>query len=147
MQEEHSLFKMFAGTNSRGNANKSLNQCQNLNNCTPTPPLTQQQSTDDKLGVHVGLGEGQVWSCSDSSIYPNFHQHFPFNQFLSLVLLLLFQYLSVQQKRICPKNAFLGGFVCTVLQYLSTQTCTQLNSPLTNILVTMEIAQSIYSQA
>ena len=58
MQEEHSLFKMFAGTNSRGNANESLNQCQNLNNRTPTPPLTQQRSTDDKLGVHVELGEG-----------------------------------------------------------------------------------------
>ena len=26
-QEKHPLFKMFAGTNSRGNANKSLDRC------------------------------------------------------------------------------------------------------------------------
>ena len=50
MQEEHSLFKMFVGTNSRGSANESLNQCQNLEKL--------QQSTDDKLGVHVELGKG-----------------------------------------------------------------------------------------
>ena len=49
MQEKQSLFKMFTGTNSRGNDNETLDQCQNLNNCTPTPPLTQQQSTNDKL--------------------------------------------------------------------------------------------------
>ena len=35
-----------------------LEQCQYLSNCTPTPPLTQQQSTDNKLGFNVGLGEG-----------------------------------------------------------------------------------------
>ena len=27
-----------------------LNQCQSLGNCTPTPPLTQQWSTDNKFG-------------------------------------------------------------------------------------------------
>ena len=40
-QEKHSLFKMSAVTNSRGNANKSLDQCQNLSNYTTTPSLTQ----------------------------------------------------------------------------------------------------------
>ena len=46
-----------------------LEQCQYLSNCTPTPPLTQQQSTDNKLGFNVGLGE--VLSCSDTDIDPN----------------------------------------------------------------------------
>ena len=39
-QEKQLLFKMSAGTNSRGNANEILGQCQYLSNYTPTPPLT-----------------------------------------------------------------------------------------------------------
>ena len=39
-QEKHLLFKMSAGTNSRGNANEILGQSQYLSNYTPTPPLT-----------------------------------------------------------------------------------------------------------
>ena len=31
-----------------------LDQCQYLNNCTPTPPLIQPQSTDNKLGLMLG---------------------------------------------------------------------------------------------
>ena len=31
-----------------------IDQCQCLNNCAPTPPLTQQQSTDNKLGLMLG---------------------------------------------------------------------------------------------
>ena len=43
--EKHPLFKMFAGTNKRGNANESLDRCYNLNNSTctypsPNPTLT-----------------------------------------------------------------------------------------------------------
>ena len=33
-------------------------QYQCLSNCSPTPPLTQQQSIDNKFRVNVGLGEG-----------------------------------------------------------------------------------------
>ena len=35
-------------------------QCQYLNICAPTPPLTQQQSTDNSqlITVNVGLREG-----------------------------------------------------------------------------------------
>ena len=29
-----------------------------MGNRAPTPPLTQQQSTDNKLGLKEGLGEG-----------------------------------------------------------------------------------------
>ena len=39
-QEKQLLFKMSAGTNSRGNANEILGQCQFLSNYKPTPPLT-----------------------------------------------------------------------------------------------------------
>ena len=56
-QEKQLLFKMSAGTNSRGNANEILGQCQYLTNYTPTPPLT----TNSKLmtsQVNVGLEEG-----------------------------------------------------------------------------------------
>ena len=31
-----------------------LDQYQYLGNCPPTPPLTQQQSIDDKLGLMLG---------------------------------------------------------------------------------------------
>ena len=31
-----------------------IDQCQCLNNCAPTPPLTQQQSTDSNLGLMLG---------------------------------------------------------------------------------------------
>ena len=44
-------------TNSRGNANEILGQCQYLSNYTRTPPLT----TNSQLmisQVNVGLGEG-----------------------------------------------------------------------------------------
>ena len=33
---------------------KSLDQYQYLGNCPPTPPLTQQQSIDNKLGLMLG---------------------------------------------------------------------------------------------
>ena len=35
-----------------------LDQYQYLGNCPPTPPLTQQQSIDNKLGLMLGYGEG-----------------------------------------------------------------------------------------
>ena len=31
-----------------------LDQCQYLGNCPPTPPLTQQQSIDNNLGLMLG---------------------------------------------------------------------------------------------
>ena len=37
---------------------KFLDQYQYLGNCPPTPPLTQQQSIDNKSGLNVGLREG-----------------------------------------------------------------------------------------
>ena len=37
----------------------------------PTPSLTQKQSTDNKLRVTVGLGEGMVHSCVDTDIDPS----------------------------------------------------------------------------
>ena len=43
-------------------------QYQYLGNCPPTPPVTQQQSIDNKLRVNVGLGEGKVGSCPDTDI-------------------------------------------------------------------------------
>ena len=55
-QEKHLLFKMSAGTNSRGNANEILGQCQYLSmrNYTPTPLLnTNSQLMTSQ--VNVGL--------------------------------------------------------------------------------------------
>ena len=37
----------------------SLDQCQCQSNCAPTPPLTQQQSTDIKVGSMFGWGRGR----------------------------------------------------------------------------------------
>ena len=34
-------------------------QYQYLGNCPPTPPLIQQQSIDNKLGLMLGLGRGR----------------------------------------------------------------------------------------
>ena len=56
-QEKHLLFKMSAGTNSRGNANEILGQCQYLSNYTPTPPLTTNSQLMTSQ-VNVGLEEG-----------------------------------------------------------------------------------------
>ena len=53
-QEKHLLFKMSAGTNSRGNANEILGQCQYLSNYTPTPPLTTNSQLMTSQ-VNVGL--------------------------------------------------------------------------------------------
>ena len=41
-------------------------QYQYRGNCPPTSPLTLQQSIDNKLGLMLGLGEGQVGSCLDT---------------------------------------------------------------------------------
>ena len=38
---------------------KQSDQCLYLTNCTPTPPLTQLQSTDNKLGLMLGQGRGK----------------------------------------------------------------------------------------
>ena len=38
---------------------KSLDQCWYLSNWALTPPLTQQQSTDNKLGLMLGEGRGR----------------------------------------------------------------------------------------
>ena len=58
-QEKQLLFKMSAGTNSRGNANEILGQCQYLSNYTPTPPLTTNSHLMTSLSqVNVGLEEG-----------------------------------------------------------------------------------------
>ena len=35
-------------------ARSYVDQYQYLGNCPPTPPLTQQQSTDNKLGLMLG---------------------------------------------------------------------------------------------
>ena len=35
-------------------ASKKTDQYQYLGNCPPTPPLTQQQSIDNKLGLMLG---------------------------------------------------------------------------------------------
>lgn len=43
--------------------------CQYVSNCELTPPLTQQQSTDNKLGLM--LGRGYVRTCSDTDIDPS----------------------------------------------------------------------------
>ena len=51
-QEKHLLFKMSAGTNSRGNANEILGQCQYLSNYKPTPAPTQ------KNRLVLGKGRG-----------------------------------------------------------------------------------------
>ena len=56
-QEKHLLFKMSAGTNSRGNANEILGQCQYLSNYTPTPPLTTNSQLMTSQ-VNVGLEKG-----------------------------------------------------------------------------------------
>ena len=56
-QEKQLLFKMSAGTNSRGNANEILGQCQYLSNYTPTPPLTTNSQLMTSQ-VNVGLEEG-----------------------------------------------------------------------------------------
>ena len=48
-----------------------MDQCHCLSNNPPTPSLTQKQSTDNKLGVTVGLGEGKVHSCPDTDIDPS----------------------------------------------------------------------------
>ena len=32
----------------------AMSSCQCLSNCTPTPPLIQQQSTDNRLGLILG---------------------------------------------------------------------------------------------
>ena len=55
-QEKQLLFKMSAGTNSRGNANEILGQCQYLSmrNYTPTPPLTTNSQLMTSQ-VNVGL--------------------------------------------------------------------------------------------
>ena len=36
-----------------------MGQYQYLGNCLPTPPLTQQQSIDNKLGLMLGEGRGR----------------------------------------------------------------------------------------
>ena len=56
-QEKHLLFKMSADTNSRGNANEILGQCQYLSNYTPTPPLTTNSQLMTSQ-VNVGLEKG-----------------------------------------------------------------------------------------
>ena len=56
-QEKQLLFKMSAGTNSRGNANEILGQSQYLSNYTPTPPLTTNSQLMTSQ-VNVGLEEG-----------------------------------------------------------------------------------------
>ena len=61
---------MSADTNSRGNANKSLDQCQNLSNYTTTPPQTQHELDLSAVGCWC-LGEG--YNCSDTDIDPKFH--------------------------------------------------------------------------
>ena len=38
---------------------KFLDQYQYLGNCPPTPPLTQQQSIDNKLRLMLGWGRGR----------------------------------------------------------------------------------------
>ena len=48
-----------------------MDQCHCLSNNPPTPSLTQKQSTDNKLRVNVGLGEGKVHSCLDTDIDPS----------------------------------------------------------------------------
>ena len=42
------------GGGQRGRELKELDQYQYLGNCPPTPPLTQQQSIDNKLGLMLG---------------------------------------------------------------------------------------------
>ena len=58
---------MSAGTNSRGNANEILGQCQYLSNYTPTPPLTTNSQLMTSQ-VNVGLEEGYLCNCSDTGI-------------------------------------------------------------------------------
>lgn len=48
-----------------------MDQCHCLSNNPLTPSLTQKQSTDNKLRVTVGLGEGKVHSCPDTDIDPS----------------------------------------------------------------------------
>ena len=36
-----------------------LDQSKYLSNCTPTPPLIQQKSTDNKLRLVLGYGKGR----------------------------------------------------------------------------------------
>ena len=44
---------------SKETSTKVMDQHQYMSNCAPTPPLTQQQSNDNKLGPMLGgLGEG-----------------------------------------------------------------------------------------
>ena len=45
---------------------KNLDQYQYLSNYTTTPPLTKQQSTDNKLGLMLGWG-GEGWVCTWSN--------------------------------------------------------------------------------
>ena len=58
-----------------------MDQCQYLSNYAPTPPLTLQQSTDNKLGLMLGQGTGRStvvqrqaliqcnWKCSSFISY------------------------------------------------------------------------------
>ena len=61
-----------------------LNQCQSLGNCTPTPPLTQKWSTDNKFGLILDSGRGRCavspdidldlfWQSSDINFFGIFH--------------------------------------------------------------------------
>lgn len=47
--------------------------CQYLNNCTLTPPLTQQQSLDDKLALMFGEGRSR---CAVAKILILIHNRF-----------------------------------------------------------------------
>ena len=59
----------------------TMDQCQYLSNYAPTPPLTLQQSTDNKLGLMLGQGTGRStvvqrqaliqcnWKCSSFISY------------------------------------------------------------------------------
>ena len=51
-----------------------MDQCQYLSGCAPTPPLTQQQSTDNKVGLMLSLpgrdrcAVSQILTCQRLSI-------------------------------------------------------------------------------
>lgn len=71
----------------------SLDQSQYLSDCLPslTPPQTQQQLTDNNLGLLLGKGEGSVHSCQDTDVDPssliiNFHDfHVPTLVFIAFL--------------------------------------------------------------
>ena len=50
----------------------STDQYQYLGNCPPTPPLTQQQSIDNKSGLMFGWGRGR-WAVTQILILIHFY--------------------------------------------------------------------------